>query len=325
MKKKFVGIGAIVAAIAAIPYLVVKHHKKRKMNRVATKIDAIMEAPPKDTKTDFKDENHLIFCDESNLGRRLVQLDKSINIRDIGGYTGLNGRKLKWGKVYRSEELCHLTDDDVDYFENINLKYVYDFRDAHKAERMPDKIPSSAVYENIAILDGAPINFSDIDFSKPGAVDLFMSKLYRYIAEDGVKSYAKVLKDMTDPNSYPLLFHCTNGKDRTGILAALILMICGVPRDVVISDYTLTNLTFDEAFEVLGSIMAEEVGEIPGMTKDMFRDFFGVKTAWLQILFDYIDANYAGDVNAYLLAKTDLTAEDLNGIRENLLMSPTND
>ena len=319
--KKFVGIGALITAAAAIPFLI--HKKKQKQLQAqadrASEFKPLAKPARDPWDTDFKDEDHLIFCDESNLGKRLIQLEKSINIRDIGGYTGLDGRKTRWRKVIRSEELARLSDADVAFFEDLGLKHVFDFRDAPKAKRLPDRLPSTADYENLPVLKDIPFSHNDIDFDQPGAVDQYMRKIYRYQVEHCAPIYAKILKLMTDPEAYPILYHCTNGKDRTGFMTALILLICGVPEATIISDYSLTNLTFDEAFEVLGTIMADDMQAKQRVTsKDQLRDFFGVKPDWLKIQLNYIRDNYA-NVDDYLMDKTDLTAADLDAIRENML------
>ncbi|MDO4287714.1 MAG: tyrosine-protein phosphatase, partial [Eubacterium sp.] len=239
--------------------------------------------------------------------------------RDIGGYTGLDGRKTKWRKIIRSEELAHLSDNDVAYFKELGLKHVFDFRDAPKAERLPDRLPDTADYKNLPVLKDMPFSHNDIDFSQPGAIDRFMRDIYAYQVEHCAPIYAEILKLMTQEDAYPILYHCTNGKDRTGFMTALILLICGVPETTIISDYTLTNLTFDEAFEVLGTIMADDMqARQKNVPKDQLKDFFGVKPEWLKIQLDYIKDNY-DSVDAYLLDKTDLTAEDLDKIRENML------
>ncbi|WP_392888268.1 tyrosine-protein phosphatase [Eubacterium limosum] len=320
--KKFVGIGALIAAAAAVPYLI---HKKRQKKLQAEDFNQIESLPLPEKnpwETDFKDEDHLIFCDESNLGKRLIQLENSINIRDIGGYTGLDGRKTKWRKVIRSEELAHLSDKDVEYFEELGLKHVFDFRDAPKAKALPDKLPSTADYKNIPVLKNIPFSHNEINFTAPDGIDQFMRKIYGYQVENAAPLYAEILKVMTDPGEYPILYHCTNGKDRTGFMTALILLICGVPEETIISDYSLTNLTFDEAFEILGTIMADEMNEAKGISKDQLKDFFGVKPEWLKIQLNYIKENYE-NVDAYLLDKTDLTKEDLDKIRENMLEAPS--
>ena len=175
-------------------------------------------APNGRTLYNFKDENNLIFCEETQLGKRLIQLENSINIRDIGGYTGMNGRKIKWRKVIRSEELAHLSDKDVDYFAALRLKHVFDFRNAAKSERQVDRLPKTAEYHLLPIFSSADMGLDHKDFTQPGVVDEFMRHIYKIQTEDRAQCFAEVLKYLTESSEYPILYHCTNGKDRTGFM-----------------------------------------------------------------------------------------------------------
>lgn len=271
-------------------------------------------APNGRTLYNFKDENNLIFCEETQLGKRLIQLENSINIRDIGGYTGMNGRKIKWRKVIRSEELAHLSDKDVDYFAALRLKHVFDFRNAAKSQRQVDRLPKTAEYHLLPIFTSADMGLDHKDFTQPGVVDEFMRHVYKIQTEDRAQCFAEVLKYLTESSEYPILYHCTNGKDRTGFMTYLILGILGVPEDVILSDYTLTNLTFDESYNLLGNIMSEELG----IENYHLWEFYGVKPDWLKLSMDYVNSNF-GNVETYLMEKTDLREKDFTKIRENLL------
>jgi protein-tyrosine phosphatase len=262
----------------------------------------------------FKDEHNLIFCDETQLGKRLIKLENSINIRDIGGYTGIDGRKIKWRKVIRSEELAHLSDKDVDYFAALRLKHVFDFRNKSKSERQADRLPKTAEYHLLPIFSSADMGLDHKDFTQPGVVDEFMRHIYKIQTEDRAQCFAEVLKYLTESSEYPILYHCTNGKDRTGFMTYLILSILGVKEDVILSDYTLTNLTFDESYNLLGNIMSEELG----IENYHLWEFYGVKPEWLKISMAYVNTNF-GNVENYLMEKTDLREKDFKKIRENLL------
>lgn len=262
----------------------------------------------------FKDESNLIFCEETQLGKRLIQLENSINIRDIGGYTGMDGRKIKWRKVIRSEELAHLSDKDVDYFAALRLKHVFDFRNQSKSERQADRLPKTAQYHLIPIFSSADMGLDHKDFTQPGVVDEFMRHIYKIQTEDRAQCFAEVLKYLTESSEYPILYHCTNGKDRTGFMTYLILSILGVNEEVILSDYTLTNLTFDESYNLLGNIMSEELG----IENYHLWEFYGVKPDWLKISMDYVNTNF-GNVETYLMEKTDLREKDFKKIRDNLL------
>ena len=319
MKKiPIVGLGALITAGAAIPYLI---HKKRQAKRqmASHQLPKTTSIAQPNLKVDFKDADHLIFCEESQLSRRLFQLETTLNMRDIGGYTGLDGRKTKWGKLIRSEELARLSASDIKALSDLNIKWIYDFRQKEKADRRPDPKIGNAINQNIDVLADFTAYLEPHEFTKPNGIDKFMRIVYLYQVKEKAETYAQILKKMTEEKNYPILYHCTNGKDRTGFFTALVLLICGVPEDVIISDYSLTNLTFDEAMETLGQDFADDAttDELP-VTPEDIREFIGVKPAWLQLQLDYIRENYK-DIDTYLLDNTSLTKEDLDEIRDQML------
>lgn len=323
MKKETLIItGGLAAGMAA--GLGLFHYFKKKKTQEQTietdwfeSCDEETSDVPKHIFVDYKDEAHLIFCEESELDKRIIQLENTINMRDIGGYTGLNGRKTKWGKVIRSEELNEITDNDVAYLESIGLKHIFDFRDEAKAERTPDKLPKGVHYHNTPSLTGAPIHPSLINNTAEDPVGDFFKGIYAYQVEERAQIFADVLKVLAKDET-PILFHCSNGKDRTGFMAALILLVCGVPEETIISDYTLTNLTFETACARFTPHMINDYGCDPAT----IRDFFGVRPEWLMIQLDYIRNNY-DSVDDYFLDKTDLTKADLDAVREMMLEPET--
>ena len=339
MKKPIV-IALIAGAAATIPaYLLIQKLMKKK--NTVRQTASLLEEPPTGAPSkpeiqisetpmltpsglvspsglplyNFKDEHNLIFCDETQLGKRLIQLENSINIRDIGGYTGSQGRKVKWRKVIRSEELAHLSDSDVEYFSDLKLKHVFDFRNESKAKRTADRLPEATEYHLLPIFNSLDKATDGLDFKQPGTVDLFMREIYKVQTEERAQCFAEVLKYLTEPSECPILYHCTNGKDRTGFMTYQILGLLGVKDETILSDYTLTNLTFDESFQLLGTIMSEE------MAIDNYQlwEFYGVKPEWLKISMNYVNTKF-GNVENYLLEETDLREKDFEMIRANLLV-----
>lgn len=279
------------------------------------------QEPP--APVDYHDAEHLILCDESQLDRRILLPETTINFRDIGGYTGRDDRKLRWRLVFRAEALSDWDDDAIAALEAIGLRHVIDFRETGRAGEQRDRLPATADYINLPVLKGIPVSARDIDFDDPGAIDRFFREIYRYQVEHKARDFARVLHLMTDPAAFPLLYHCTNGKDRTGFMTALILLICGVPEPVILSDYTLSNLTFERAYESLGTIMATGFNMAAPEERAKLRDFFGVRPAWLKSQLDFI-RGYFGNVERYLTEQTDLASADLAAIRANLL-APVDD
>lgn len=275
------------------------------------------ESKPAETVTDFKDADHLIFSPESQLDRRFLQIQNTINLRDIGGYATTDGKTTKWQRVYRSEELAHLPEESILELEKLGIQHIYDFRDDNKLLKHPDPEIKGAVHHHIPVLKSVAHSAKDIDLTDPTGIDRFMRNVYDYLVTERAQDFADILKTITDEKQLPILVHCTNGKDRTGFMIALILLLCRVPEETVYSDYTLSNYTFDEAFETLGTILHDEINSNTKIKKDALRDFFGVKPDWLKITLDYINEHH-GNVENYLLAHTDMTTEDFEKIRANL-------
>ena len=142
-----------------------------------------------------------------------------------------------------------------------------------------------------------------------------MKGLYYAQVKDRAPMFAEVLKVLRDEPDAKIYIHCTNGKDRTGFMIALIMLIAGIDEKKIISEYSLTNHRFNEAI----SVLAAQFGNISNTQSDE-RDFYGVDPDWLEVQLNYIRDNY-GNVDNYLIENTDLTKEDLNTIRSNILES----
>lgn len=267
----------------------------------------------KNEELNFYDSHHIRICNESMLNKRILPLESAINMREIGGYSNPKGQKIKWNKIYRGEELSHLNEEDHKKFNDLGINYIIDFREKNKAIQKPDLEVPGAENRNISVLEGLPR--IELDYNDPSSVDKFMKFIYEAQVRERAHKYAEVLKILRDDPEAKIYIHCTNGKDRTGFMIALIMLIAGIDEEKIISEYTLTNLTFDQAFETLGSTMANEVRVKDAST---LKGFFGVDPDWLKIQLDYIKDNY-GNVDNYLIQNTDLTQEDINTIRKNIL------
>jgi protein-tyrosine phosphatase len=156
----------------------------------------------------------------------------AFNFRDLGGHATADGRRIRSGRVFRSNSLQELTADDVKVvLEKLELRTVIDLRG-------PEEIAGAGIgplegqglrYENLPLLDERVATAGDV-------ADL--GQRYRtYLHSYGVKSLVQALTVIADGDAHPLVFHCSAGKDRTGVLAAMVLGCLGVPADEVVADY----------------------------------------------------------------------------------------
>lgn len=157
------------------------------------------------------------------------------NIRDLGGYVRGSGGETRWGRILRGEALHALTDDSVDALVEEGLSLVIDLRGPHETGVTPHPFRdhSGVAYINVMLFDA----LAPIALAKP-AFD--MAQRYCDALDQCGPRLADVLRAIVEAPPGVVLFHCTAGKDRTGIVAALLLSLAGVSQDDIAADYALT-------------------------------------------------------------------------------------
>lgn len=241
--------------------------------------------------------------------RHLIPMEGGRNFRDLGGYRTMDGRTIKTGKLFRSGVLHHMTAADYRIIESLGIKTVVDFRATEERESEPTRWAAGEV--NIMTWDysmdfGQDTNilaeFANPQLDAAGA-EALMASMYRGMAEEQKPHYAAMFATLSTSDE-PLLFHCTAGKDRTGIAAALLLTALGVDRETVIQDYVLS--------EVINSL-PEYRNEAPALSEDMDSNYaflatmpaaaldalMGTRRSYIESAFDEMHNQY-GSVDAYI-------------------------
>ena len=242
------------------------------------------------------------------------------NFRDLGGYRTQDGRTVKWGKVYRSDNLHSLTDEDVDYMKRLNIKSVVDFRSDEEREDEPDRLTPNMTqillpiqFRPKEIDDGTTKDFmKDLTFGTLDSSNL----LYDFniaIVKQFTEEYKQFFRHIVDNNAEPLLLHCTAGKDRAGFASAMVLSILGVPRDKVIEDYLLTNTYVKDHVE--DEMLEIELKTFFRADSDNLRKINLVEERYIQAAFDTIDSHWGGMGN-YISEGLELTEADLAKIKD---------
>jgi len=174
---------------------------------------------------------------------RHVPLQGATNFRDLGGYPGHGSRPLRWRKLFRSDHLAGLTDADRAVLAALGLARTIDFRGVAERAATPYRLPG-VVQHSLVIEPSVVQRMQDLvaagrELSAAVAVEL-MKDLYRGTVNDHSHCFAEMF-DLLLQADIPSVLHCTAGKDRTGVGSALILLALGVPRELVLQDYLLTN------------------------------------------------------------------------------------
>ena len=208
-----------------------------------------------------------------NTHSRSLQLSGASNFRDLGGYTGHEGRTVRWRTLFRSDHLAALTQDDMVELSRHGLARVCDFRG--EAERAPllCAMPGLSVHFlpiEPTVVQGMNDMLSAGQMLTAQDTVRLMEQTYRAFVHDNTAAYAEFFRLLLESDT-PLVFHCTAGKDRTGFAAALILLTLGVPRDVVMRDYLLTNEFFRMPVNP-ESLLSQEVLQVLWRVQEEFLD-----------------------------------------------------
>ncbi len=176
---------------------------------------------------------------------RLVPLQGSFNFRDLGGYPGHDGRHTRWGRLFRSDALHELTAGDVALLRELGLRTVVDLRterELHRSGRGPLG-PEPVDFHHLAVVrEGVQgtVTADAESLAAPAPPGDDLAERYLWYLDVGRDSLVGALTLLADADRYPLVFHCAAGKDRTGVLAALVLELAGVDREVIVADYVIT-------------------------------------------------------------------------------------
>lgn len=174
--------------------------------------------------------------------RRILN-EGTFNARDAGGYPLVQGGWLAQGRFYRSDALSALTPADAEEFSRLRIGTVIDLRDAREADGAPDMIDRSTVrYERVPI-------FEDRLFERDFGTFPSLSELYQLIMDEHVHQLVRVLEILTEATDRPVLVHCTAGKDRTGLVVALVHATLGLAPEMILADYGASEKILGNKFE----------------------------------------------------------------------------
>jgi protein-tyrosine phosphatase len=170
--------------------------------------------------------------------RRILPAEGVCNLRELGGYpvSGENGkpRTVKWGLLYRSGDLSGMTEGGKTLLEERGVRTVLDFRAADEKQNAPETLPGT-----VRRLEELPIDAGNLMSMTPGprGAREEMRRLYRALPGEAETAYRRLFAVLAEKENVPILFHCSMGKDRTGLASALILYALGADMETIFEDY----------------------------------------------------------------------------------------
>lgn len=260
--------------------------------------------------------------------RHLIPMDGGRNFRDLGGYQTDDGKQVKSGLLFRSGVLHHLSDADYRKIDALGISTVMDFRATDERQSEPTQWRAGDIEMRtwdyaMTMGEGDDVlsAFANPNLSGEDA-EALMAELYRQMVEQQRPHYAAMFDELTQ-SAEPLLFHCTAGKDRTGIAAALVLTALGVDRDTVIADYTLSEAIaglpeYQNAAPALDEGTDESYAFLANLPPAALDALMGTRAGYLEAALDEMTQR-AGSVDAYIRDELGVSEQELQQLRANYL------
>ena len=261
-----------------------------------------------------------------------------VNLRDLGGYEVEGGFRVKTGKLIRSAHLADATDADIAYLESLPTSLVVDFRTEVDLKGKANRVVPGAKYVNLPVdaSGNAAANASEEEIKKvTGRKKFEVKKVIMFAAfndkakaiaremyptllfdPDCQRQFAKFFRLVLDTADGAILYHCTQGKDRTGIASALLLAALGASRDTIVADFDATNKVYEKDVRKYSRRVRFWGGKEEEIA--VVKAFLGANTENFINALDAIDLQY-GTIESYLKGPMNLTDEDLRILRERYL------
>jgi protein-tyrosine phosphatase len=239
---------------------------------------------------------------------RGVAFTNVFNFRDLGGYRTADGQSVRWHRLFRSDDLSRLVDDDAERFAALGIRTVVDLRRPNEIDqigRIPP-LPGFAYHHVHLVHPQWPIQA----FTDTAQRADFIRERYKEILDAAADGVGQTLRLIADADAAPLVFHCMAGKDRTGIISALTLTLLGVPDESIADDYQLSELAEPASWAYL-------TRDRPELQEQRWRDItVNPREGMLSVLAD-IRAKH-GSVEAYA-ESIGVSANHIAAMRAHLL------
>lgn len=235
---------------------------------------------------------------------RRIAVPGTANLRDVGGYPAADGGTVRWRTLLRSDALSRLDDTGRAALAGLGLRTVVDLRTEEEVAVAPGALDEIAGRTfHVPVFSGAAV----------GRLRPELAAVYAYMIDDCGAAIAEAIGRLCGDGALPGLVHCTAGKDRTGLVVALILEVVGVPDDVIAADYALSSSHLDP--ELTGAI--RRIQALGGVGRWIDLGAFGSPP---QVILEALARvrDRSGSVGGYLL-ENGLSPGELDSLRASLI------
>ena len=230
-----------------------------------------------------------------NHPRRIIRLEGVRNFRDLGGYSTADGLITSWDQVYRADSVSFLTHQGWKEMGKLNIKRVYDLRRDGERKNWPT-VEHGLAHEVVHMPIGPDAaEMTVVEWFQQRGADAvwdesYVAETYRENLTVFCDVFARLITELASSEHRPAVFHCTAGKDRTGLAAALLLEVLGVARDDILDDYELTNVTRSE--QRIAELTPDF--EAAGIDVNIVRPYLSAPRGALDDTLDWLGAEYGG-------------------------------
>jgi protein tyrosine/serine phosphatase len=246
---------------------------------------------------------------EQTIDRR-IPLTGSFNFRDFGGLRTAEGRTVRSGRLFRSDELHRLTPEDVETLTGFGIRNLLDLRSHPEvASRRAELLFARGVgHRHLPMSDDVKIDPERLKAMATAS----LGEIYARYLDARREMIGTVFGVLAEESTYPAIVHCAGGKDRTGVISAFVLRVLGVPDEEIIADYALTDAAMPRMIAALRQETGEAFLEYP---PQVLRAVPETMRGFLSLL----DEKF-GSADNYL-AEAGVSASMLEQVR-NLLLEP---
>jgi protein-tyrosine phosphatase len=236
--------------------------------------------------------------------QRVLQVEGAYNVRDLGGYKTKDGRTTRWGVLFRADGLHRLTERSQLALMNKGIRTVIDLRHSKEVE---DK-------RNV-FSDSDKVNYFNVSLINPstsGSAQIRnLGDLYISLIEGSQAELLRIFTLLADRSGDAILFHCAAGKDRTGVVASLLLDLVGVPHETITEDYSLTASCIAPIMEELRSERP------PTVHAEIYETFLGCDPVNMMNMLSHLEIRY-GNSEHYLYS-IGISEAQIQALKEQLL------
>jgi len=239
---------------------------------------------------------------EHEVAERLLPLEGGNNFRDLGGYATQDGKRVKWGTLYRSGTMVDLTDADYRYLGQLGIAVVCDLRSTEERHNEPTQWQAATPPQRLERDYELEVGDLYAALLKPGITVDEVKAVFADFMREVPGQFASDYRDMFAAlvaGKAPLAFNCSAGKDRTGAAAALLLTALGVDRETVIADYLLSNQYYKPrpSSAAAGDDATSQM--LAALPQELLAVLMGVDRMYLEATFEAIEERH-GSVETYL-------------------------